>query len=59
MPVTANQIFYSDTGTGSALVFLHSVTLDSRMWDHTIAETYRLLIDVRSRPGRFGGGEQC
>jgi 3-oxoadipate enol-lactonase len=51
MPLTPAGIHYDDSGGGEAVVFLHGVTLDRRMWeaqvDH-LARTHRCIaVDRR------------
>src|ERR1700682_3450670 len=45
MPLTTTGIYYETAGAGDAVVFLHGVTLDRRMW--------------RDQVAAFDGGHRC
>lgn len=55
MPLTATGIHYEEAGSGHAVVFLHGVTLDTRMWIDQVsalASRYRCISVDRRGHGR-------
>ncbi|MDQ2960368.1 MAG: alpha/beta fold hydrolase [Candidatus Dormibacteraeota bacterium] len=55
MPLTATGIYYDTAGAGDAVVFLHGVTLDRRMWSDQVAalaSRYRCISVDRRGHGR-------
>lgn len=55
MPRTPTGIYYETAGAGDAVVFLHGVTLDRRMWVDqvsTLASSYRCISIDRRGHGR-------
>jgi 3-oxoadipate enol-lactonase len=44
--VNGTRLYYDETGTGDAVVFVHGFTLDARLWDDQVAafaERYRVI----------------
>ena len=55
MPLTATGIHYETAGAGDAVVFLHGVTLDGRMWRDQVSaldDRYRCISVDRRGHGR-------
>ncbi len=55
MPLTTTGIHYDTAGSGGAVVFLHGVTLDGRMWRDQVAalkDRYRCITVDRRGHGR-------
>lgn len=60
LPVSGSQIYYEESGTGPALVFLHGGWLNSRQWDEQFdrfGKSYRVIRYDRRGYGRSPIGD--